>query len=96
MGVKPWLWIRRGDCTCKIHALSSFYHTLTNGLIGTGYDADGVVLKLDDLELQGILGHNGTDPEWAIALKFPAQVWHCTAKCDKAGAFWTLGMGTVQ
>ena len=39
-----------------------------------GYDADGVVLKLDDLSLQGRLGHVGADPEWAIALKFPAQV----------------------
>ena len=33
-----------------------------------------MVLKLDDLSLQGRLGHVGADPEWAIALKFPAQV----------------------
>jgi len=33
-----------------------------------------VVLKLDDLRLQRLLGQGRTDPDWAIALKFPAQV----------------------
>ncbi|KAK9817640.1 hypothetical protein WJX72_000015 [[Myrmecia] bisecta] len=38
-----------------------------------GYDADGVVLKLDDLGLQRALGDIGGDPRWAIAWKFPAN-----------------------
>ncbi|GAX78067.1 hypothetical protein CEUSTIGMA_g5509.t1 [Chlamydomonas eustigma] len=38
-----------------------------------GYEVDGVVLKLNELRLQSLLGHSGADPEWAIALKFPAQ-----------------------
>ena len=42
--------------------------------LSTGYDADGVVLKLDDLRLHRLLGHGRSDPDWAIALKFPAQV----------------------
>jgi NAD-dependent DNA ligase len=39
----------------------------------SGYEVDGVVLKLNELQLQSLLGHSGADPEWAIALKFPAQ-----------------------
>jgi DNA ligase (NAD+) len=39
----------------------------------SGYDVDGVVLKLDDLSLQRALGHASSDPLWAVALKFPAH-----------------------
>ena len=38
------------------------------------YEADGVVIKLNDLELSESLGIVGKDPRGAIALKFPAQV----------------------
>jgi DNA ligase (NAD+) len=38
------------------------------------YEADGVVIKLNDLELSESLGSVGKDPRGAIALKFPAQV----------------------
>ncbi len=37
-----------------------------------GYDADGVVLKLDDTRQYGTLGSVGGDPKWAVAWKFPA------------------------
>lgn len=38
-----------------------------------GYEADGMVIKLDDLNLADDLGFVGKDPRGAIAYKFPAR-----------------------
>jgi DNA ligase (NAD+) len=38
-----------------------------------GYEADGMVIKLDDLSLANELGFVGKDPRGAIAFKFPAR-----------------------
>ena len=37
------------------------------------YEADGMVIKIDDLSLAGELGFVGKDPRGAIAFKFPAR-----------------------
>jgi len=36
------------------------------------YEADGIVIKLNQLELHRTLGEVGREPRWAIAYKFPA------------------------
>jgi DNA ligase (NAD+) len=38
------------------------------------YEADGIVVKLNDLQLSASLGVVGKDPRGALAYKFPAQV----------------------
>ncbi len=37
------------------------------------YETDGVVIKIDDLDLSAELGYVGKDPRGAIALKYPAR-----------------------
>jgi DNA ligase (NAD+) len=48
-----------------------------------GYEADGMVIKLDDLKLAEELGYVGKDPRGAIAFKFPAR--EVTTKLNDIG-----------
>ncbi|HEY9039195.1 MAG TPA: NAD-dependent DNA ligase LigA [Roseovarius sp.] len=54
--------------------LLTHYARIEQQRASLGYDIDGVVYKVDDLELQRRLGYRSTTPRWAIAHKFPAEL----------------------
>src|SRR6187200_2439041 len=51
------------------------------------FEIDGVVVKVDDVELQRRLGVSGRDPRWAIAWKFPPT----TKVTTLHGIEWNVG-----
>ncbi|MDP9293627.1 MAG: NAD-dependent DNA ligase LigA [Actinomycetota bacterium] len=51
------------------------------------FEIDGVVVKVDDIELQRRLGVVGRDPRWAIAWKFPPT----TAVTTLKDVMWNVG-----
>jgi DNA ligase (NAD+) len=51
------------------------------------FEIDGVVIKVDDLQLQRRLGSVGRDPRWAVAWKFPPT----TAVTTLEKVMWNVG-----
>ena len=55
-----------------IEEIEGYYQDWVKERQSLPYEADGIVVKVDSIELQGRLGDVGREPRWAIAYKFPA------------------------
>jgi DNA ligase (NAD+) len=60
----------RGD---SVGAMLEVYRAIEDQRASLPYDIDGVVYKVDDLDLQRRLGFISRSPRWATAHKFPAE-----------------------
>ena len=56
----------------SIEQVREYYNTWLEGRENLPYEADGIVVKIDRIDLQERLGNIGHEPRWAIAYKFPA------------------------
>jgi DNA ligase (NAD+) len=55
-----------------IGEVEEYYRTWVERREGLTYEADGIVIKINQLNLHEELGDIGHEPRWAIAYKFPA------------------------
>ncbi len=57
----------------NIDEVLDFISYWSNHLNDLDYEIDGLVIKVNDLEKQEIIGYTAKSPKWAIAYKFPAE-----------------------
>ncbi|SMY14858.1 NAD-dependent DNA ligase LigA [Photobacterium aquimaris] len=60
-------------CVDSIESVIEYHQMIGEKRQSLGYEIDGVVIKVDQLDLQLQLGFVARAPRWAIAYKFPAQ-----------------------
>jgi len=61
------------NALCKdVDEVEQYYHEWEAKRERMPYDADGIVVKMNSIEIQDNLGNVGHEPRWAIAYKFPA------------------------
>jgi DNA ligase (NAD+) len=53
--------------------LAAFYQDVQQRRADLPFEIDGVVYKIDSLELQRELGFRTREPRWAVAHKFPPE-----------------------
>ncbi len=62
-----------GATVKSLEAATSFYKKILNTRDKLPFGIDGVVYKVNDLDVQANMGDTGKYPRWATAYKFPAE-----------------------
>ena len=57
----------------SVEQIQTYYESVIETRSGLDFEIDGLVIKVDDLQLQRQLGHLSREPRWATAYKFPAE-----------------------
>lgn len=66
--------IQKDVRVCKnINEVTDFLMYLQENRDNLPYEIDGAVVKVNDYEIQKIIGYTNKSPKWAIAYKFPAR-----------------------
>jgi len=63
-----------------IEEVKSYYEKILTLRDRLPYEIDGIVIKVNDFELQRRLGEISRSPRWAVAWKFPAQQEHTVVR----------------
>lgn len=63
----------RWSLAATLNEVDLFYQRLIAERAEVSYEVDGMVVKVEEFELQARLGQVSRSPRWAIAWKFPAQ-----------------------
>ncbi len=65
--------VNEHQCLAKnVDEMLEFYNRIYDNRHELGYNVDGIVYKINNLQLQDRLGNTNKAPRWAIAHKFPA------------------------
>lgn len=62
------------ELVCDLESLLKYHKSMHSLRYQLDYDIDGVVYKLNSIDMQNSLGSTSQFPKWAIAHKFPSQV----------------------